>query len=144
MIVGEAPSRTGNPRTPITGRCGETLARYSGLSGPEFRRRFARANVLRFWPGESGAKGAAFPTAEATLRAHAMRRRLRGRVVVMLGYRTAAAFRVRVRYFVPVAAFGGTVYVVPHPSGINRWYNDRGNRLKMRMFMRLVVMGVRP
>ena len=59
-------------------------------------------------------------------------------MVVLLGLRTAAAFRISVVYFEPMSRGSATVYVVPHPSGINRWYNSRWNVKRMARFMRHV------
>lgn len=138
LIIGEAPSRTSDPRRPVTGRCGETLADFAGLSLAEFSRAFARANVFDEWPGSAGLKGDAFPIVHARVRADTRLRPrfVRGRTVVLLGRRVARAFHISAEYFEAFGSYSATVYVVPHPSGINRWYNDAANVRKMRRFMR--------
>lgn len=138
LIVGEAPNRLGRSDRPIGGRCGDRLAALSGCSPAAFARAFDRTNVLYAWPGAAG-KGAAFPMTAARRRARAIRSRfVRGRMVILLGLRTAAAFGVRVGYFEPVRFGQSDVVVVPHPSGINRWYNDAHNVRRMRAFMRSI------
>lgn len=103
---------------------------------------FARSNVLSAWPGASCVKGAAFPLGQARIRAALLSRRfVRGRTVVLLGFRTARAFGVRGGYFTRVRIRGADVVVVPHPSGVNRWFNDPDNVTKMRRFMRSLVRG---
>lgn len=136
LIVGEAPNRSGRGG-PIAGRCGEKLASYAGLSLDEFLRTFDRVNVLTKYPGPAPSNGAAFPSKRARQRATDLRRRFfRGRRVVLLGRRAASAFGVKADYFDQVNVFGAEVVVVPHPSGINRWYNKPSNVAKMRRFMR--------
>lgn len=118
------------------------MASLCSLSPSEFGRLFARANVLDRWPGRQGSKGAAFPAAEARERATQLRRKfVRGRVVVLLGKRTAAAFGLKqTGYFWPPQIVDRAwVYVVPHPSGMNRWFNDPANEAEMRLFMRDLV-----
>lgn len=143
LIVGEAPSRLGDPSKPITGKCGAKLAEFAGLTGPEFRRVFARMNLLQRWPGSAG-KGTRWDAAEARrLATEARRSRFVGRrTVLLLGWRVAAAFEVRVEgYFVQACCGGATAIVVPHPSGVNRWYNEPANRKRMVRFMRRVARG---
>lgn len=50
-----------------------------------------------------------------------------GQVVVMLGSRVRAAMRVHAGVN-PDVVRGVWFYSVPHPSGLNRWYNDAANR----------------
>jgi uracil-DNA glycosylase len=137
LIVGEAPSRVGDPSRPITGACGDRLACFCGVEGIDFRRLFARMNLLSVWPGRSG-KGTKWDRQTARAAADvAARRFVCGRVVVCLGWRVADALSVKAGgYFEPVPLRGSVAYVVPHPSGINRWYNERSNVAKMRRFMR--------
>lgn len=137
LLIGEAPSRTSDPLRPLSGRCGEALAELAGVSTSDFRRRFALANVLSRWPGSSGAKGTAWRLVRARLEAARLAGRfVPGRTVVLLGKRTALAFGVRAGYFEQTPVGRATAVVVPHPSGINRWYNVAENVEKMRAFMR--------
>lgn len=116
------------------------MAALSGLSFDEFLRTFDRANLLPLWPGPSGRKGAAFPVVAARLLADRMIGRFRfDRTVVLLGKRTAAAFGLSVGYFEPVMIGRATVLVVPHPSGVNRWFNEPANVRRMARFMRRIV-----
>lgn len=135
LIIGEAPNARGRGE-PIAGRCGQRLADLCGCSLDEFLAAFDRENVLKRYPGSAG-KGAAFDLAPATRRATALKDRFRRkRTVLLLGYRAAKAFGIRSRYFEPVKVSRATVVVVPHPSGINRWYNEPKNRRRMGRFLR--------
>lgn len=141
LIVGEAPGRKGR-RAPVAGRCGLTLARYAGLSPRAFYRTFARTNVLPTWPGAAAKKGARFPAKGARINARAIAQRefWSGRTIILLGKRVARAFLCRPEYFVGQATGGAMLYVVPHPSGVNAWYNAAENRDRTSRFMRTVAL----
>jgi hypothetical protein len=50
-------------------------------------------------------------------------------VVVFAGHRVARAFGFKARYFDPVLyRERHLAYVIPHPSGVNRWWNNEFNR----------------
>lgn len=136
LIVGEAPNKKGRPGdTSIAGRCGKKLAELCGCTLDEYLDVFERRNVLSTYPGASG-KGSAFSSPAIKRRATILRRAFRpGRTVILLGYRSARAFGVKAKYFEPVKVGSAAAIVVPHPSGINRWYNDPANVRKMKRFM---------
>jgi uracil-DNA glycosylase len=136
LIIGEAPARTGDPRRPLMGRSGSRLAALCGLDLQDYARTFARANVLERWPGKLG-KGDAFDLPTARLRAALLRRRfVGGRLVVLLGLRTARAFGLPAAYLTPARVACANVVVLPHPSGINRWWNDPENVRRATRFLR--------
>lgn len=136
LIIGEAPARTGDPRRPLLGRSGSRLAKLCGLDLQDYARRFARANVLEQWPGRL-TKGDAFDLPTARLRACVLRRRfVGGRLVVLLGRRTALAFGLRCAYLQPERVACANVVVLPHPSGINRWWNEPENVRRASSFLR--------
>ena len=132
-IVGEAPSmRTSRP---FAGRSGDRLAE---LFGYESRAALADSwrlvNLLGYWPGpETTGNGSAFPAAEA--RAAAARIRLADGSL-LCGRRVAAAFGlVNAPYFAWRDVDGRRVAVVPHPSGVSRWWNDPENVARAREFL---------
>lgn len=94
-------------------------------------------NLLREWPGYA-AKGSAFPIGAATSAALRLRRRgfLGRRIVVLGGRRVASAFGLAtLDYFKPVRLFGVEFILAPHPSGVNRWWNNPGNRTRARIWI---------
>lgn len=140
LVVGEAPSRWMEEHgvtdpLPLAGR---ELANLAGVPWPHgWYEKFEPLNVLSSWPGKQG-KGDAFPLTEDTLQAA---RRIVdahfhvGRRVVLLGYRVRAAFGVyTLELFEWVQLNGAMVAVCPHPSHVNRWWNDHANVLKAREF----------
>jgi hypothetical protein len=142
LVIGEAPNRTGLATSPVDGRAGARLANLGGVTVEEFRRLFVRANVLASWPGAGARKGSRFPVAKARHGAARLSRRfVGGRLVILLGHRVAAAFGVTDAYLEPLRIVGRAcvVVVVPHPSGVNRWYNDDANVVRARRFMSYAV-----
>lgn len=139
LIVGEAPSRTGDVyyRFPLSGRVGERLCTWAGIAPLEkgtrygrfywpLREQFELRNLLERYPGAAGS-GAALPMVpareawaelEVSLSAGPRRR------VVLLGSRLALVADVSAPTFEWVQREGHDVVVVPHPSGLNRVYND--------------------
>lgn len=135
-FVGQAPSGRGDPRRPVTGRIGARLMRLcGGLSLRDYCLLFGRLNLLAEFPGKNG-KGDAFPIDEARRRAAWISRSLGGRRVVLLGGGVARAFglsRPRLLEWTRIQDFEAAV--VPHPSGINRWWNDPENEAKAAEFL---------
>jgi hypothetical protein len=63
--------------------------------------------------------------------------RFAGRSFVLLaGHRVAAAFGVREGYLREFVLQGVPAAVVPHPSGVNRWWNDPANVARASAFLR--------
>lgn len=143
LLVGEAPSKNEPLPAPLEGRCGRRLAEFSGLSFEKYLARFERVNLLSVRQ-DTTAHGFVFDLAAARRTASSLVACIEsGRLVALLGKRVASAFGLRSSsYFAPCyLPNDATLYVVPHPSGINRWYNDAPNRAEMARFMRRLVEG---
>lgn len=141
LIIGEQPSKNGDPSKPIQGRIGERLAECAGLTFDEYMEKFDRMNLLDVRAEYSG-KGMDFnvKAARSTARELITRAFLPGRLILILGKRAASAFGMTsIAYFQRMVINGAEVYVVPHPSGINRWWNLPENEQQMIRFMRTVV-----
>lgn len=131
-LVGEAPSRSSGPDPFVGGRSGRRL-RELGLDLDAV----ALYNLLPAWPGSAG-KGSRFRVPDArgpalellpALAAHAR--------VVVAGKRAAAALGFREPYLVwAEGPTGGRWAVLPHPSGVNRWWNDGDNVDAAARFLR--------
>ena len=96
---------------------------------------FDLVNLLDRWPGKKG-KGDAFPLDEA--RASARRLNLWGKpLVILVGRNVARAFGANsVAYLEGFLLGYVNAVVIPHPSGLNRWWNDPANTERARRFMR--------
>jgi hypothetical protein len=137
LVVGQAPGRTGDPTRPFDSRRGSGR-RLAELAGVEAISDVADVvNVLDSWPGAAGQKGDRFPMGAA--------RRAAARVdlggydrVLLIGRGVAAAFGVSAPFLVWFPLRGAEAAVVPHPSGVNHWWNDGSNKERARGFFREV------
>jgi uracil-DNA glycosylase len=142
LLVGQAPSRTGDPTAVLQGRSGIWLADLMGVSLSEYLERTDRINLFDGWTGRSG-KGDAWDAAAARERASAMVPGLSGRRVIFVGRNVTTAFGLpRLPWMTWTDAFGAKVSVTPHPSGIVRWWNDEVNRNAASSFLRTAALGV--
>lgn len=151
LIVGEAPSRTTSE--PLSGRSGARIAELMGLTTETFVERFDRVNLLDEYPGSDG-KGTAFPFLPAMARAFELREGPWTHYL-LLGRRVAGAFGLRddaefLRWYelvglrivvpdgelFPRSSEPKRAVVLPHPSGIVRWWNTTANRRAARAFLR--------
>jgi uracil-DNA glycosylase len=152
-LVGQAPSRESDPTRPFSGRSGARLAALAGVEHDRLAEAFRLRNVIDWYPGpgRGGEKGDAFPMRVARPAAIALARTFEiGASVILVGLNVARAFRVgsekpltwfrcAVVHDLPggVARFVGfRAAIIPHPSGINRWWNEPANELAAAEFLR--------
>jgi len=136
LLVGQAPSSDTNGRAPFSGRSGRRLAELMGMTHEEFLDRVPATNVLPCYPGKSrGAKGDAFPMNQAVASARTMEFG-DAKLVVLVGKNVARAFgRKDHDYFEEFELRGRRAVIIPHPSGVNRWWNEPVNVETARLFM---------
>lgn len=139
LIVGEAPSRTGDTDAPLSGKCGVRLCKLMGMPGydyPTLSAEFALTNLLGSQEPSSTGKGDAYDLPKAVLAARSMRHLLKTdhRLTVLLGKRVARAFLERTKlppWYQTIwdhqHGHISPVVVVPHPSGISHYWNSRPN-----------------
>lgn len=134
ILIGQAPSRLSDPSKPLEGRPSAFLAKLLGWSMPDFLSTFDRVNLVNRFEGKVG-KGDLFDKAKGRAAATKMLAAgdLNDRRVVFLGKEVAACFGVNAAFLEwcshtetnPPFIF---MVVVPHPSGINLWWNEGANR----------------
>ena len=128
LLVGEAPNAKGEGKRPNTTFTGGRIAKMGGHDIP-------RTNLLREWPGVQG-RGSAFPMSLARPAAQRLSRRKPKRVAfVFVGRRGAQAFRWYGDYFAWGDLDGRSVVTMPHPSGINHWWNSPENHAEAQRFI---------
>jgi uracil-DNA glycosylase len=164
-LVGQAPSRSS--ALPFEGRSGRRVEALAGLEPGELGATLTLVNVLDRWPGKNAyGKGDAFPRPRM-VRERACR--IMGALaeaevdrVVFAGRLVAVTFGMPAGtpYLSWVAPAGGgdgdgawavpewmlphvwpsaRFAVLPHPSGVNRWWNERANERRARRFLRELV-----
>lgn len=97
--------------------------------------RSKRVNLLTEWPGVQG-KGSAFPATEARPMANLLIQTSPQYMRFVIMGRAAWAFSLPkgLEYFEWTELSGRYVCICPHPSGINRWWNEESNRNKAVKF----------
>lgn len=143
LLIGEAPSKNEVTERPLEGRIGKRLAACCNLTLEDFLRYFDRVNLLHVRQ-DSKEKGFEFDAKAAAAEACRLRKEWpSGRTVILLGRRVAEAFGVPQTPYFERRIHDHDFYVVPHPSGLNRWYNDPTNMINMNEFMTGLVMKTR-
>jgi len=142
VILGEAPSRKSDPSRPFSGDSGRRLAKIAGVDHGELLAMFEPANLLSEWPGRSGGrKGDSLPKSAVRRAWRRSRMELLGRRVVLASRRMAESLGVRVdrigfMVWVSGALDGpAEIAVIPHPSGIVRFWNNPVNVEAARRFL---------
>lgn len=135
VLIGRAPTRGASSTEPLDGVVGRRLAALAGLDHKDFMTRFDRVNLV-----EERAPPAAMLEA-----ADALRPKLKGRKVVLLGATVAAAFRLRENeytWFKPVEIPPNIeLAVMPHVDGKSTWWNEPANEHEARDFMLRLQLG---
>lgn len=145
LFIGQAPSKETEGKPPFVGRAGALLASLMDTTQEKMLEENDFINVLNFWPGK-GIGGDKFPMDQATEAAKKIVPQLRGRIVILLGSNVARAFGVKsfkyAEYYEirnpdrPSEILVPTIAVIPHPSGVNRYYNNPNNRFFIAGFLK--------
>lgn len=157
LIIGEAPSKSGDGR-PFSGRSGDRLKQLMGVgSYDELTGYFELRNLCRQEFSQSAAKY----TARLTLidiRKRLIRSRNRPKRlydpsphdschILMCGRKVQTAFGVQGELFteyVPPGFVDIHLWVFPHPSGLNRYWNDHHRVEVAKQFIRRISSGCIP
>lgn len=144
LLVGEAPGKNEVTEQPLMGRVGKRMAALAGLTYDEYLERFDRVNLLHVRQ-DTKEKGFEFDHAAASIAAHKLfldGTIVPGRVVVMLGWRVTRAFfsPYYKAYFERYDCGDVAFYAMPHPSGVNRWWNEDENVRKASLFLRGILL----
>lgn len=142
LVIGEAPSKNEITPRPLEGRVGRRLALLAGLSHDDYLSTFERLNLLEVRQ-DRAPKGFTFDMEAAKKAATRLLQGpiVPGRLVLLLGFRVAGAFGLKNERFVKQDLHGAEAYVLPHPSSVNRWWNDADNVKVASTFMHNVVSG---
>lgn len=156
LLVGESPARNGEAGDAFVERLWRAVTNRPPIGcartprDDRLRRGLAKQvrarNLLDYWPGRDrwkSERGTRFPAAEAReAAARLMKRPGPCDVLLLAGRRVALAFGADPVYFREVRppAIGRQTFVVPHPSGLNRWWNDPLNRDRARAFLEHVLL----
>ena len=139
-LVGQAPSRRGDPRKPLAGPNGQKIARLAGMSYDELIA--CRRKHLNTHHSGKRSKGDAFDRANGYVNAGDILLDWRVERIVLLGKNVAHCFGFRdVPFLAEIHIYGRRFLIFPHPSGINRWWNERRNERRARQLLQRFLRG---
>ena len=139
-LVGQAPSRRGDPRKPLAGPNGQKIARLAGMSYDELIA-CRRKHLNTHYNGKRG-KGDAFDHAKGTVKAADVLLDWRVERIVLLGKNVARCFGFRdLPFLAEISIYGRRFLIFPHPSGTNRWWNERRNERRARQLLQRFLRG---
>lgn len=143
LLIGPAPGARATDGSPAFGPgpgSGARLARLLDLN--DVQAYFDTLNLLPLYPGRTSSGADAFPLAEARSRALSVDLSERP-FTLLVGRNVARAFNMPwlpylrwMRYWYPGIVGFGWVAVLPHPSGLNRWWNSAENQEAASDFVR--------
>ena len=139
-LVGQAPSRLGDPRKPLAGPNGRKIARLGGMSYEELVA-CRRKHLNTHYCAKRG-KGETFDHAKGSANAADILLDWRVERIVLLGKNVARCFGFGdVPFLAEVRIYGRRFLIFPHPSGVNRWWNERRNERRAREFLQRFLRG---
>jgi hypothetical protein len=139
-LVGQAPSRRGDPRKPLAGPNGQKIARLAGMSYDELIA-CRRKHLNTHRSGERD-KGNAFDHAKGNINAADVLLDWRVERIVLLGKDVARCFGFRdLPFLAEIRIYGRRFLIFPHPSGANRWWNEQQNEERARQFLQRFLRG---
>lgn len=139
-LVGQAPSRRGDPRKPLAGPNGRKIARLAGMSYDELIA-CRRKHLNTHYDGTRG-KGDAFDHPKGNINAANVLLDWRVERIVLLGKNVARCFGFReLPFLAEISIYGRRFLIFPHPSGINRWWNERRNERRARQLLQRFLRG---
>gem|GEM_PF-1085023 len=139
-LVGQAPSRHGDPRKPLAGPNGQKIARLAGMTYDELIA--CRRKHLNTHYGGKRDKGDPFDNAKGNANAADVLLDWRVERIVLLGKNVARCFGFRnLPFLAEIRIYGRRFLIFPHPSGANRWWNERRNEQRAREFLQRFLRG---
>jgi hypothetical protein len=140
-LVGQAPSRRGDPRKPLAGPNGRKIARLAGMSYDELiacRRRHLNTH----YSGKRSKGDVAFDHATGNVKAADVLMDWRVERIVLLGKNVARCFGFRdLPFLAEISIYGRRFLIFPHPSSVNRWWNERRNERRARQLLQRFLRG---
>jgi uracil-DNA glycosylase len=139
-LVGQAPSRRGDPRRPLAGPNGQKIARLAGMSYDELIACRRKHLNTHYTPKHD--KGKAFDHAKGNVNAADVLLDWRVERIVLLGKNVARCFGLRdLPFLAEIRIYGRRFLIFPHPSGANRWWNERRNERRAQELLQQFLRG---
>ena len=150
LLVGQAPSRNGGYGEKaldagIPSSASGRLLKLFDMSREEYLDRFKRLNLLDYWPGalKSG-RGDKFPILEGRKSAQRIQKQISEYHILCIGKRVGKCFNMddcfKWEEYIHCYPFTrNRVAMIPHTSGLNRFYNDPDNIQRTKTFLQELI-----
>jgi hypothetical protein len=139
-LVGQAPSRRGDPRKPLAGPNGRKIAQLAGMSYDELIA--CRRKHLNTHRSAERGKSDRFDHAKGNINAADVLLDWRVERIVLLGKNVARCFGFRdLPFLAEISLYGRWFLILPHPSRVNRWWNERRNERRARQLLQRFLRG---
>ncbi len=137
LFIGQAPSSASNALQPLSGRCGMVLAQLLGVTMKDFLDYAQRYNLNSAYPGRAGEKGDGFDY-ETGMNMASVLMNETNKSFVLLGDKVCHCFSVSYNKLETSAdeRTHNRFFVLPHPSGVNLWWNEARNRRSAKTALR--------
>lgn len=136
LIIGQAPARGNEGKPPFSGRSGARLAKLAGVgtTGDVLPQYFTLVNLTNT-PGEFNTEHA---RKNALVLIDTIRLDLPDRPMLMMGRKVRRAMGVNgdYEYLDWFIFWSHKAVIFPHPSGLNRWWNNPVNSVKAELFLK--------
>jgi len=144
LLIGQAPSRTGlNPLEALTPTSASgRLMNLMGLTVDEYLGSFRRINLIDEYPGRlASGNGDKFPMRQARAKAKRILQQMCDFHILCIGKRVGQCFNLdecfvweeRIQCY-PLTR--NRIAMIPHTSGLNRFYNSPDNVRQAETFLR--------
>jgi hypothetical protein len=150
LLVGQAPNHTDRLCTqpPLYGSCRKKIMELTDISEEEFASLFATVNLINRWPGRlKSGRGDAFPLKRARKSAEKILREVEKNPhiwygIIFVGRNVQHAFGVTTSDVLEWTYIHNTLIraaVLPHTSGLNRWWNLSSNSCRAAQFLKRTI-----
>jgi uracil-DNA glycosylase len=135
LFVGQAPGKLG--AKPFVGRSGKTVAKLLGVDYDAMFGQHTFVNVVDEFQGKIGKKGDVFEPSKVDAMAKIAEPASFTCGIVLCGKAVARAFGLKKQPYLDwFRLHGKPAMVLPHPSGINMWWNDPKNKTSAQKRLR--------
>lgn len=135
MFVGQAPGKSCDPDAPLAGKAGRKLARIFGCPFSVYLR-CERINLNNEWLGRHRNGSDRFSVNEGKKVAEILLSKAGKSKYILLGRHVARCFGFGWKPLTVGNIAGKRFLLVPHPSGLNRWWNHKANVVEAKRALR--------
>ena len=147
LLVGQAPSRTGSPTLDAStpGSASSRLLKLFDMTRDDYMDRFKRLNLIHDYPGSlPGGRGDRFSITEGRKSAQRIQKQISEHHILCIGKKVGKCFNLDECFtwndYIHCYPFTRNwIAMIPHTSGLNRFYNDPDNVQRTKTFLQELI-----